>query len=123
VWGWSKLLPTISGTYTFEATYNNITCSSTFDIVNPSSVASVDGQSGIEIFPNPATSELIIENEELKIEKVELYNTVGEKVFEKRLTSDIQYPTISVANFSPGIYFITVTDNAGNKVTKKIVKM
>ncbi len=32
-WGWSKLLPTIAGTYKFQATYNGITCSQNFDII------------------------------------------------------------------------------------------
>lgn len=77
----------------------------------------------ISLFPNPATNELTIENSRLKTKKVEIYSSVGEKIFEKHLSSDIRHLSISVADFPPGIYFITVTDQAGNKVTKKVVKM
>jgi hypothetical protein len=77
----------------------------------------------IFISPNPATSELRIENSELKIKEIEIYNTVGEKVSSQPVSSNPKQVTISVADFLPGIYFITVTDQAGNKVTKKIVKM
>jgi hypothetical protein len=77
----------------------------------------------ISLFPNPATSELTIQNAEFRIEKIEIRDVLGEKVFSQPLTSDTKQVTISVADFSPGIYFITITDQAGNKVTKKIVKM
>src|SRR5258706_382706 len=83
----------------------------------------------LNIFPNPSTDELRIENADLpagqaglKIKEIEIYSSLGEKVFEHQ-TSDVQHLTISVADFPPGIYFITVTDEAGNKVTKKVVKM
>ncbi|HRH58513.1 MAG TPA: peptidoglycan DD-metalloendopeptidase family protein, partial [Chitinophagales bacterium] len=40
-WGWSKLLPTIAGTYKFQATYNGITCFQNFNIVtSPTATAS-----------------------------------------------------------------------------------
>jgi len=81
----------------------------------------------ISIYPNPVTSELKIESRvlgtELKIKGIEIYSSLGEKIYENRLTSDIQHLTISVADFSLGVYFITVTDKAGNKMTRKVVKM
>jgi Secretion system C-terminal sorting domain len=77
----------------------------------------------INIFPNPAIDEFRIDNSELKIKEIELYNANGEKVFEQHLTQDNQYVAVNVVDFSPGIYFISVTDQAGNKVTKKVVKM
>ena len=75
------------------------------------------------VYPNPATNELIIENGELKIENVELYNSIGEKVFSQPQTTNHKLQTVEVSQLSPGIYFITLTDQAGNKVTKKVVKM
>lgn len=35
-WGWSKLLPTIAGTYKFQATYNGTTCFQNFNILTSS---------------------------------------------------------------------------------------
>ena len=72
--------------------------------------------------PNPATSQLIIENAELKIKEIEIYNTVGEIVFSQ--TSNLKSQiSVDVSQFRPGIYFTIVTNQAGNKVTMKVVKM
>jgi uncharacterized delta-60 repeat protein len=88
------------------------------------SVEEINGENNsLILFPNPASDELKIENAELRIKKIEIYNTVGEKVFFQPETNNQQHVTISVADITPGIYFITVTDQAGNKVTKKVVKM
>lgn len=64
----------------------------------------------ISISPNPATSELKIQNAELKIKEIEIYSVVGEKVYQERLTSDIGHRTISVADFPSGMYFVKVFD-------------
>jgi Secretion system C-terminal sorting domain/PKD domain len=77
----------------------------------------------ISLFPNPTTSELTIENAELKIEKVALYNTVGEDVLNYQLSITNYQFSFHVSQLPAGIYFITVTDRVGNKVTKKVVKM
>jgi hypothetical protein len=85
-------------------------------------VAISNHDTSINLFPNPASSELRIENAELKIKAIEVYNAVGEKIYSQ--VSNLQSPiSIDVSQLLPGIYFITVTDNAGNKVTKKVVKM
>ena len=77
----------------------------------------------LNVYPNPAKEELRIRNAELKIEKIEIYNAHGERIFSQPVTTNLKQVTISVADFPPGIYFITVTDQAGNKVTKKVVKI
>jgi hypothetical protein len=57
---------------------------------------------------------------------------LGEKVFFQPETSNVnasvstfgQKPvTISVADFPPGIYFISITDEKNKIVTRKFVKM
>jgi hypothetical protein len=75
------------------------------------------------IFPNPAINKLTIENGELTIEKVELHNTVGEVLLNYKLSTMNYQLSVDVSQLRPGIYFITLTDQAGNKVTKKVVKM
>jgi hypothetical protein len=75
---------------------------------------------GASIFPSPVTNELRIENE-LKIGKIELYNFAGEKIFEKHMSPGVRHSIISVADFTPGIYFIIITTR-DNKIIRKIVK-
>lgn len=78
----------------------------------------------IFISPNPMTSELRIQNVELRIGEIEIYNTVGEKILSQWSAANSQRQIkIDVSHFIPGLYFITITDQAGNKVTKKVVKM
>ncbi len=71
------------------------------------------------IFPNPAISELIIENGELKIMLVEIYDVMGKQC----LKSDGPQQAINVSSLTTGIYFVTVTDENGNRTSKKFVKM
>lgn len=75
----------------------------------------------IFIHPNPAANELIIENGEWKIELVEVYNIMGERIY--RQMSDIQRLTINVSKLTPGVYFVTVNDENKNLVTRKFIKM
>jgi hypothetical protein len=78
----------------------------------------------ISVAPNPTTSELRIENSALKIKEIGLYNSIGENIFSQRQEANSQQQiTINVSFLTPGIYFITISDEAGNKVTKKVVKM
>ncbi|MBK9449695.1 MAG: M23 family metallopeptidase [Bacteroidetes bacterium] len=82
VQGWSKVLPTTSGTYTFRATYNGVTCESTFDIVGIVGAQEAMGD-GIRIYPNPThgslTAELASYQDGLTFE---MWDFAGQKVFE-----------------------------------------
>jgi hypothetical protein len=60
---------------------------------------------------------------------VKIYTIVGENVLSTTVLPfsfrrrDLGDEVINVSALSPGIYFITITDEAKNVVTKKIVKM
>ena len=71
---------------------------------------------GVLVFPNPAERELRIKNAEFRIESVEIYNVLGEKVFSQTTTSSKQ--TINVAKLSPGIYFVKVRSEKEERVVK-----
>jgi Secretion system C-terminal sorting domain len=103
----------------------NHSTNSDYWLVKLNSYVSIEENSTVafDLSPNPATSELTIENPELKIKEIEIYNAVGKEVFSQPVTSNAKQVTISITDFPPGIYFIAVTDQGGNKVTKKVVKM
>ncbi|MBK5286223.1 MAG: peptidoglycan DD-metalloendopeptidase family protein [Bacteroidia bacterium] len=124
-WGWSKVLPAISGTYTFQAIYNGITCSSTFDIVNPTGITQEDFHSSVKVYPNPVTSELRIESSMLKVQSVVIYDLVGQEVFGRAFESlNSEFKNVfDVSGLLSGIYFVAVKDEKNNLVTRKIVKM
>jgi len=62
---------------------------------------------------------LKIENGELKIENVEIYNVVGQKViFNFQLST---FNSIDVSHLPTGIYFLRIQTEKGT-VTKKMMK-
>ena len=67
--------------------------------------------------PNPATNQLTIENAELKIELIEIYNTLGEKIFSQisNLRSQI---SVDVSQLPLGIYFLKVKGGKEEYVAK-----
>lgn len=73
------------------------------------------------VYPNPASDELKINPEasgaELKIELVEMFNTLGEKVFSQKLKANSQQP-INVSFLAPGIYFVKVRGEHEERITK-----
>lgn len=73
----------------------------------------------INIFPNPTSDKITVSSLE-KINAIEIYNMLGEKVYTinnfKQQTSN----KIDLSNFQKGIYFIKIYD-AGKIYTEKIV--
>ena len=85
----------------------------------------VEGTSAVEnaelqtlkIYPNPFKDELIIENGEFKINKVEICD-LSWKIINSEWSSG---KTVNVSNLPQGIYFVRIETNKGT-VTRKIVK-
>jgi hypothetical protein len=76
------------------------------------------------VSPNPATNELAISNLQFAMESVEIYDMVGERCFAPPLNPlKGTWASIDVSKLSPGIYFVMVLDEKGNRATRKFVKM
>lgn len=96
-------------------------------LIKTDSIGNVVGISDIEkennsisLSPNPATNEIRIQSSMLKVQKVEICNVTGQlqpSHFKPQTNS------IDISELTPGIYFVTVTDEAGNKAVRKVVKM
>jgi len=72
----------------------------------------------ITIYPNPVQDELKIENGELKIKNVQIFDLSGKIILHSQLSI---LHSISVANMPQGIYFIRIETDRGI-VTKKFIK-
>jgi len=73
----------------------------------------------ISFFPNPASTELKIKNSELKIQEIEIYDMLGEKIFSHQPLAQREI-SIDISRWNSGIYFVSVKDK--NKVqTQKLV--
>jgi hypothetical protein len=77
-----------------------------------------------EIYPNPTTSELRIENGELKIINVEIFDVYGRNIeisTQVRLENSGSENVINISHLQEGIYFIKIYTEAG-AIVKKFVK-
>ena len=73
------------------------------------------------IYPNPTTNELRIENGELKMERIDIYNSVGQIVMEVSNVNSTSYK-LNVEMLSSGVYFISVQTKFGVIKSKFVVK-
>ena len=112
----NKVLPSTAGTYTFQATYNGITCAKTFTIscgttdVNQLSIA--DNKS--TIYPNPTSDQFFIDANTTDKLNVDLFDVNGRHVFSKSISDK---ENINVASLDNGAYTLTIktTDRIINK--------
>jgi murein DD-endopeptidase MepM/ murein hydrolase activator NlpD len=123
--GFSKLLPTITGTYTFQVIYNGVACAKNFNIVNPLSLPDHTGLNALQIAPNPAADSFniignTVENGNYTFT---LNNLSGQIIyFEKTAVegNSIQ-KTFTTSSLASGIYLLSI-DNGNSKTTRKIIK-
>jgi hypothetical protein len=84
------------------------------EICSPTSIDLYTSLDAFSIFPNPILRQFIIKSER-KNSRIEIINTLGEKIYSERLKSEAIY-----LNQPAGIYFVRVSD--GEKVfTQKLV--
>jgi hypothetical protein len=76
----------------------------------------------LSVFPNPATDELRIKSRvlgtELRIEGIEIYNLMGQKVFSQLQTKNDKQQTVNVSALNPGIYFVKLKSEKQEYVAK-----
>ena len=108
----------INGTYTVTVSdINNCTAVATLTI---DAVSTVDGDTDFEIYPNPASEELIVKSEKLFDATISVIDILGRVI----QTSRHQLPTsnhLDVSNYSEGIYFIKLVSSRGITVVQKFV--
>jgi predicted lipoprotein with Yx(FWY)xxD motif len=87
---------------------------------NATSVNNPGTESGIQIYPNPATQFLNITSE-VNIESVSLINLVGATL---RTISDIRSSNyvLSLEGIKPGVYFVKVRSSDNKQQTRKLIK-
>lgn len=91
----------------------------TFTAVEETSVADYTVP-GVSVYPNPVFEQLIV-TAETNISGIEIYNLLGEKTASYPLLNS-RSVTLDAGSWSPGIYFLDVTDIQGNSSQLKVVK-
>ena len=77
--------------------------------------------SPVNLFPNPATSELRITDYELQILNAEIFDAPGQRVVSEQPAVYSRQLNINISSLPAGIYFLRITSEQGT-LTKKFVK-
>lgn len=112
----------LAGTYTVCATaYNSCGMSIHCETVstNGVSVANTPGFENINLYPNPGTQDITIENA-LPGTTMEIYSVVGSLM--QHITLQNTSEKIDISNLAPGIYMIRLTDKEQRQASVKFVK-
>jgi hypothetical protein len=107
-------IPTYDSCASVTFDYNNAPSAGCF----PTSSSEIYTTDGIFISPNPATTEIKIENGKGNISSVEIFNTLGEKVYNNAEGFRSNAKTINVSILTPGIYFVRVKTSVGMSAGK-----
>ena len=123
-YGFSKLLPTIDGTYTFEATYNGVACSKTFTITHTLGISDTNTDY-FKVYPNPTNNNFFVIADGIENESYifTVTNSIGQIVKTEKVTIENNKleKSFSVASLSEGIYFLIIKSSKSRTV-KKIIK-
>lgn len=121
---WSELLPynyitTFGEDINGELYIANIQNGNIYKIIDTSLNTSSFDKASISVYPNPASDELFIKNENnIELSSVKITDLAGKTV----LNQSSQLSSITISNLSKGMYFVTVETKIGNTVTSKIIK-
>jgi hypothetical protein len=113
--------PTINGNYAVSVTQNNCTDTSSCYIINTIGIDEFDQNTHVFIFPNPFTSEAILQSEvHLTDVTLTVVNSVGQTVYQ---INNIHGKMVTIQrNALPaGLYFVQLTDNHQRIATKTCV--
>ena len=89
-----------------EATKTNSEASVKFSSVGITET--IQDASKIKIYPNPTNGQLTINNEQLTIKNVEIFDVIGQVVFTSQLSKLSPETTIDISHLSNGLYFLKI---------------
>lgn len=109
MWGFSKKLPTVFGKYTFKATYNGTTCTSTFEVSDKLGVENEGEFSKAKIFPNPSHGNVSVEIPYSTNQYLEIFDLLGNCVAREELTNGKSEINLNIVT---GLYLYQITNNS-----------
>lgn len=113
--------PTVQGNYAVRAT-DSLGCQNTsvnYFIASGVSVAEVDGEDKLTIYPNPASKQLFISGlEEGQPSTVTIIDIAGRRVMETVLDTH----QLDIGALTPGVYFVSLGQNGRYAVKKLLVE-
>ncbi|MCK4407024.1 MAG: T9SS type A sorting domain-containing protein [Bacteroidales bacterium] len=74
------------------------------------------------VYPNPVDDRIMIKNLPSEPIEISIFNTMGQKVFNKRNVSSERNHITIISNLKPGLYYIRIISINNELLTKKIIK-
>jgi hypothetical protein len=110
--GWFRQLPVQAGTYTYETTFNGITCGTQFEITDVTGSAGIDPMS-VRPYPVPAADELRIDmGPDVSLRMAVLTDMMGRKLADWTRSVNGTWTT-DVCHLQPGLYAYLMSTNDG----------
>lgn len=85
-------------------------------------IPDASAENTIQIYPNPVKEKFVIKASKDRIESLELYNVLGEKIKQLNRIGSYQ-ATINMSELGSGIYLLRIISANNKSVTKKIIKL
>jgi uncharacterized protein (TIGR03790 family) len=90
-------------------------------IDNTVGLSKIENAADIEIYPNPST-DLVFIKSQVKIDSYKLYDSYGNILINKKITTQTNQLSINLKEYVNGIYFIQLFKTDGYALNKRIVK-
>ncbi len=100
-----------------DLSYENGTCELPISINE-----TVSERKQICVYPNPVDDRIMIKNLPSEPIEISIFNTMGQKVFNKRNVSSERNHITIISNLKPGLYYIRIISINNELLTKKIIK-
>ncbi|MGE0567672.1 MAG: T9SS type A sorting domain-containing protein [Bacteroidia bacterium] len=114
-----------ASTTAYTITGANGPCTNTkvfnLNVVTCTGISKIELENGVKIFPNPTSGEISILTDKAFTGKVEIYNAIGQIVYEKDYTS-MEKGRLDLSNFENGIYILKLNSVDGSKSTLRLIK-
>lgn len=82
-------------------------------------IKNLEGMESIKTYPNPASDKVYIDFDNLEVEKLEVYNILGETVYSIKAIENKNNLELNVTHWKNGVYIIRYTTK-GKLMTKKL---
>ncbi len=75
------------------------------------------------VFPNPGTGIFNVElSKDNTIQKIDVYNVLGEKILESSTTTNVHRDTIDLSDFPEGVYIFRIIPGSGEDILIRVIK-
>lgn len=112
---------TTNGNYAVIITNGSCSDTSVCFTINSIGIAEYAGDRGIQIYPNPATNQLTVINENSLVKEITITNILGEYIYKSEIRN--QKSEINISALDIGMYFVTLKDAYSRILrTEKLIK-